>query len=106
MTTALPSFQIEITEELSGAGKTIIHKLNMNTARICKEVNAKQEAPEAAMAEEEVIALIGEQFPKPFYTKIATQLSALDREKLLEHFADLRICFRATKSQKNYHFQF
>lgn len=102
----LPSFHIEVTEEIGQNGKAFMHRINSNTSRICTLISPSFN-PSAEILVEKVPDLpVATLYPKSFYTKIATELCSLNQQELLDNFSDLRICFSANRSQKNYNFQF
>ena len=101
-----PSFQIEVTEEIIEDAKSLVHRKATHTSRICKEINPHANCVDHIQIEKrkdetlEILAL------KSFYTNIAKELSALNKEQLVENFADLRVCFKHTRSEKKYDFTF
>ena len=99
----LPSFQIEVREIQSVTGLEIIHQLNINTCRICKTLHPDLDPAGQSITEKPKAAGL---FPKQYYTKIASSLSSLSEQELVSCFSNLRICFKATRSEKNYDFHF
>lgn len=102
----LPSFHIEVTEQLSLTGKAYLHRINANTSRICNLIKPSLTSIDQVLVEKASGEPIGTTNPKSFYSRIAVQLSGIDEHDLSDHFADLRICYTATRSQKNYDFHF
>lgn len=102
----LPSFHIEVTEQLSLSGKTFVHRTNANTSRICNLIKPAPNPVEQVVVEKVADEPLTTLLPKSFYSGIAVQLSSLDEQELIDNFADLRICYTATRSQKNYGFHF
>ena len=101
-----PSFQIEVTEEIVEDAKNIVHRKATHTSKICREVNPLANCVDHIQVEKrkdeapEILTL------KSFYTNIAKELSDLNEQQLVENFADLRICFKHTRSEKKYEFTF
>ncbi len=101
----LPSFQIEITEEQFEQGKSLIHRIAINTSRICKDLPTAVQPIDHIKVEkkkEEVVTTP----PKVFYTKIASQLSALNEQQLMDNFSGMRVCYKFSRSEKTYPFTF
>lgn len=102
----LPCFHIDVTEKMTENGKTVVHKLNNYTAKICKIHSQLSELPDEITAEKETKAPIGVDLPRLYYSNLAVKLSGLTEDILLSQFSVLRVCFTANKSEKKYDFQF
>lgn len=102
----LPSFHIEVSEQIESSGKVYAHRINSNTTRICSTINPSVKLDAEVLIEKIPDEPIASLNPKRFYTKIAIELSSLSALELSENFGDLRICYNVTRSQKNYSFQF
>ena len=102
----LPSFQIEVTEENSTDSKNIVHRIGINTSRICRDVKPGATPVDQVQMEKKNNELVATIRPKVFYTNVAKELSALDEGELSANFADLRVCFKHTRSEKKYEFTF
>ncbi len=102
----LPSFHIEVSEQVSLNGKAYLHRINANTSRICNLIKPGINPAEQVLIEKVADEPIATAQPKSFYSRIAVQLSGLEEQELMDNFADLRVCYTATRSQKNYGFHF
>lgn len=104
----LPSFQIEVTEENIFDTKNIIHRIGINTSRICKNLKPEAKPADQVQVEKQSNELAASVPPKFFYSDVAKQLSALNETELSNNFSDLRVCFKHTRSEKNMnlHFRF
>ena len=102
----LPSFQIEVTEENIFDIKNIIHRIGINTSRICKNVKPEAKPADQVQVEKQSNEIAVTVPPKFFYSNVAKQLSALDETELSNNFSDLRVCFKHTRSEKKYEFTF
>ena len=106
MINELPSFQIEVTEENSSDFKKVVHRIGINTSRICRDIHPETKLVEQVQVEKQNSELVVTMPPKFFYSTIAKQLSSLNEQELAANFADLRICFKHTRSEKKYEFTF
>ena len=99
----LPAFQIDVKEEIAITGIEMVHLLNVNTYRVCREIKPDLNIDNQVLIKKKE----DENFnAKQYYTLMAGELSALNREELLAHFSNIRICFKFSRSVKNYDFHF
>ena len=103
---SLPSFHIEVIEQLGENGKVYLHRTNSNTSRICMLINSATNPSAEVLLEKVAEEPIPTLNLRSYYSKIAAELSSLNPQELLDNFSDLRICFSANRSQKNYNFKF
>src|SRR5882672_2861820 len=101
----LPSFQIDITEELNNGGKTTFHHISVNTRRICSEVNL-QIPVEGYSEETKKGELLVEENLGSYFTEMACRLSTLDNQQLMKLFGDIRVFYKAKRLQKHFAFKF
>jgi hypothetical protein len=104
--TELPAFHIVVSEELIDDHLNWVHRMGINTIRICKDLDPEIAMTESILKEKLKIALVDEESPKSYYTKIAIKLSTLDNQQLLDHFSCIRVSHKLTRSEKKYQFKF
>lgn len=102
----LPAFHIVVSEELIEDNLNWVHRMGINTVRICKDFKPDIELQESVSKEKSKFPLVEEESPKSFYTKIAITLSALDSQQLMDHFSCIRVSHKLTRSERKYQFKF
>jgi hypothetical protein len=106
MAELLPSFQIDVMEVPFNKGKSITHKIAVNTNRLIKTLLPDSSLPDHITIEKAATVINEPGYEKSFYSKMATELSMLDNQQLMANFSDIRICFKHNRSVKTYQFKF
>lgn len=101
----LPSFEIIVTHEEWLDGEHIVHKLSYDTTTISQKLHPEFDVLDYyAVKGNATNASIPVPNPIEFYTDMAARLTGVSKQKLAEHFSDIKVNFKNSGTEAWYKF--